>query len=365
MPGDARALLALPPPPYPQPEQLADVIRAANVPPMWRERAEWQRTHALPAGVPLGAGLIIPNAWEPGAHLPHVITALLAGNRVLLPDAAELAPLMHAAQAHQLAVHGVTAAAVPALLHDPQVQFVTWWGESHTGLTRVAELAELAPGQLAPTRVWSQLDANGVALITASANVPHAIAELAPFIFGPAATGQFGIERVVAESSVYDAVVHELTNAAQAFAPLPVPDAARAAQFYQLAQYEGTVTIGGEVQNGAAEPTVVSEVPQSASIACEVLRAPLVAVQHGSDVLGLAAGGLYGAVAAVFSTDEALPREVARRHIAHTVFFNEMRFPRPHEPLPVAKLSGVQQFPDGPELIRNYEHEIALLPKQQ
>ena len=66
-------------------------------------------------------------------------------------------------------------------------------------------------------------------------------------------------------------------------------------------------------------------------------------------------------MAAVFSGNADLAREVAERHIAHTVFLNEMRLPQPREAMPTAKLSGIQHFPDGPELVRNYQHEVALL----
>lgn len=367
MTQEARQLLELPLPKRPTTKQVATLVEAAYAPTWWRERAQWQLGEAEPAGVPLGSGVIIPSAWEPGAYLPHLVVALLAGNRVLLPVTTNVQPLLHAAKAMHLPVHGI-AQLRDELLSEPAVQFVTWWDESHAGFTRAAKLAELAPGQLAPRRVWGQFCSNGVAIIAGGANVSRAVSQLGQFLFGAPATGLLGIERIVAADSVYEHVTTALQQVAASYPPLALPAMERAAQYYALAPYEGTVLIGGTVTSTHATPTVVANVPQSASLACEVVRAPLVAVQRArtpGELLDLASGGLYGSVAAVFGGNAELANAVAQRHIAHTVFINEMRFPKPYEPLPSAKLSAVQRYPDGPELIRNYEYEVAFLSQQQ
>lgn len=330
----------------------------------------WHLSTVQPNGFPLGTGTVVVSETDPLAALTHLVVALFTGNRVVLattPQAARFATVVaeHAVAA-EVPVHAAYWApeTLPEHLAHPMQAFATWWGDSFTGFELVRELTELAPGQLRPRRLWGQLDGNGVALICEDADVQRTAARVARFAFTPVATTSLGIERVVVAEAVHDEFVTALIAAADQWRGFVAPTSAlseRFTQFRQLAHLEGRVV------RDADDGVIATDVPVSASIACEVVRGPLVAVQRAATpegLLELASGGLYGSIAAVFGGDAEFVGKVAAANIAGTIFHNELRHPAPHESAPVAKLSGFQAFPLGPELYRNYERDSAQLPHQ-
>lgn len=342
------------------PYAMSDLSRVRGV-------LEWYVEHVVPGGYPLGCGVIVPNETDPLAALVHMFAALLTGNRVVLiptPQAAAFATqVMELAQQAALPVYAAHMLS-PERLSHPEIAFVTWWDDSFAGYELARELTDIAPGQLFPRRLWGQFDGNGVAIVCDNADVPRAARDIAQFAFSPVATTSFGIERVVVHDAVHDSFIAELNAAAEAwreFTPATTKLAERFAQFRQLAHIEGRVVRDYD------DSVIVTDIPRSASTACEVVRGPLLTVQRGrtlEELLELAGGGLYGSVVAVFGGTPEFVEHVAAANIAGTVFHNEMRHAAPGEAAPVLKLSGIQAFPLGPELHRNYERTITFLPNK-
>lgn len=335
-----------------------------------RKMITWNLEHTNPSGYPLGTGVIMPHETDPLATIVHLFAALQAGNQVILAPTPQTAAfttnLVEIAQRADLPVEIAYIAPedLPQALTHPGVAFVTWWGDSFTGFELAHELAAIAPGQRAPRRLWGQFDGNGVAVVYKDADLQRAARDIAQFAFTTVAASSFGIERVIVHADVHDAFLAELNAAADTFrefTPATTALAVRFAQFRQLAHYEGRVVRDED------DGVIVTDIKRSASTACEVVRGPFLTVQRSSipeELIDLAGGGLYGSVAAVFGGDEAYVRRTIAWDVAGTVFHNEMRHAEPGEAAPVLKLSGIQTFPLGPELHRNYERAIAFLPNK-
>lgn len=332
---------------------------------------QWHLDNVQPHGRPLGSGTIQPHETDPLAALIHLTVALLTGNQVLLAPTAQAASFAtfvtkHAQEA-SLPVHAVYVApeAAAAYFAHPAQAFVTWWGNSFAGFELAGEVSQLAPGQVTPRRIWGQFDGNGVAIICEDADVQLAAKQVARFAFSPVVASSLGIERVVAADAVHDEFVTALAAAAEyahQYTPATTALAERFAQFRQLAQIEGHVV--RDEDNGV----IATDVPSSATTACEVVQGPLVITHRArstEELISFAGGGLYGSVAAVFGGDSEFVQKVTTANIAGTVFHNALRHPAPHESAPVAKLSGIQTFPLGPELHRNYERAVTVLPDEQ
>ncbi|MFC7133430.1 MULTISPECIES: succinic semialdehyde dehydrogenase [Salinibaculum] len=320
------------------PEYLAPERRTGVVPGLTRVRE-----HRDPYGV---AGFVTPWNYPLTLSVSDALPALLAGNAVVVKPA-EATPYTALFAAELLREAGVP---------NELVQVVTGDGErlgpalveavdhvSFTGSTAVGrEVAARAGRELTPVSL--ELGGKGPMVVRADAPLDRTVTGAVRGAFASAGQLCIAVERIYVHDSRYDDFCERLVGRTRA---LEVgtrfdygPDVGSLVSERQLEKVathvEEAVDAGATVLTGgrrrpdvapfAYEPTVLTDVPDSASVACEETFGPVVTVEAVPDddaAVERANDSTYGLHGTVWTDDTAAGRDVARRMDCGTVAVND------------------------------------------
>ncbi|MGK5530069.1 aldehyde dehydrogenase family protein [Streptomyces sp. URMC 129] len=251
---------------------------------------------ALAAGVPI--------VLKPAPATP--LTALLLGE---LLAGTEL-------PAGAWSVLPVPNEAMPPLVADPRLPVVSFTGSVPVGWS----IREAVPRK----RVTLELGGNGAAVVLADwssdADLDRAARRIATFSNYQGGQSCISVQRVIADTAVYDRLVPRIVAAAEALVtgdpsdegtdvgPLISEDAARRVESWvREATAAGAKVLTGGTRDGASfAPTVLEGVPRDAKVSCEEVFGPVLSVTRvdGEEAAFAAANdSKFGLQAGLFTHD--------------------------------------------------------------
>lgn len=275
--------------------------------------------------------------------------ALAAKNTVVIKPseltpstALELARLTAAAGFPDGAVNvvvGYGSSAGGALVAHPLVRHLSFTGSVDTG----ARVMAAAAGRVVPVHL--ELGGKSPLIVMEDADIDAAVAAGANAIIRNSGQSCFACTRVLVQDSVHDDYVQRLVDRVSPLRPgrgLDDPDLgplSSAAQVDQvLAKVHGAVDEGATVVTGGrradvpehpggfyVEPTVLTDVDNSMSIAREEVFGPVQSILRFTDfdqAIAIANDSEYGLSAGIFTRDFATAHRAAARLSAGQVFIN-------------------------------------------
>ncbi len=294
---------------------------------------------------PLGVvAAIVPFNYPVELYAHKAAPALAAGNAVIAKPPSEcpltllkIASLMEEAglprAAHQM-VTGPGAVIGECLASSPGIQLVSITGSTATG-RRIAELASQNLKQ-----IHLELGGNDAMVICADADLDKAATAI---VLGRLARGNgqicCAVKRIFVEMPAYQSLAEILAARAKALkvgdqlqedtevGPLISIKAAREVEHAIAEAVTGGATVwaGGHRHDAFVEPTVLTDVPLSASLLREEVFgpvAPLVAFTDLRDAVRSANDSPYGLQASVFTRDISRAFDIAYRLQAGGVIIN-------------------------------------------
>jgi glyceraldehyde-3-phosphate dehydrogenase (NADP+) len=273
--------------------------------------------------------------------LHKVAPALLAGNVVALKPA-DATPLSALALAEILLSAGVpadrfavlpgTAAAGQALVSDPRVQLVSFTGGHTTG-----DLIARAAGA---KKLLMELGGNCAVIVMGDADLGDAAEAIVDGAFGVAGQNCVSVQRVFAAERVANALLDEVlrrTRTLRVGSKLsaetdvgPMISAMAARRVAELVadacNSGGTLRAGGQVSGTFFEPTVLTDVGESARILTEEIFGPVMIFERFTDLdkaIATVNDSEFGLHAGVFTPSIDVALDVADRLQVGGVMIND------------------------------------------
>jgi RHH-type proline utilization regulon transcriptional repressor/proline dehydrogenase/delta 1-pyrroline-5-carboxylate dehydrogenase len=293
--------------------------------------APWNFPLAIPTGMvsaALAAGnpvVLKPAEQTPGIARRLVEILLQAG---VLPDALHCLP-------------GTGEEIGPLLVEDPRTALVAFTGSRAVGLEIVQRAAVTRPGQRHVKRVIAEMGGKNAIVIDADADLDEAVPEVVQSAFGYAGQKCSAAARAVVHARIYDAFVERLIGATEL---VPVGDPAdpgtvcgplidadareRVLRYQERAVREGEVLVQRRdlpAEGWYVGPTVVAVDDPAASVACDEIFGPLLAVLRAADfddAIRLANLTDYALTAGVFSRTPSHLERAAHELRAGNVYLN-------------------------------------------
>jgi 1-pyrroline-5-carboxylate dehydrogenase len=298
--------------------------------------------------IPLGVGVVIP-PWNFAFAIMAGMTsaAIVAGNTVVLKPSSD-SPVIAARFVELLEscgmppgvvnlVTGAGGAIGDALISDPRVRFISFTGSKEVGLRINRLAAEVHPGQHWIKRVVAEMGGKDGIVVAADADVVAAVDGVASAAFGFQGQKCSACSRAIVEAPVYDDFVRRL---AERVDTITVGDPAdqknsmgpvinersrdKIESYIKIGKNEGNLLTGGERVGDDGyflEPTVITDVAPTATIAQEEIFGPVLAVikaKNYDDALAIANNTEFGLTGSVYSRDRAkLERARAEFHVGN------------------------------------------------
>ena len=197
-------------------------------------------------------------------------------------------------------------------MEDDRVALITFTGSSGVGW----KLRERAPRK----RVNLELGNATPVIVAADADLDDVATRLAANAFSFAGQSCISVQRIYVERSAHDAFVERFLPCVEALVvgdpadddtdvgPLiSSDDRQRVLDWIEEARARGArVLTGGDLDGELLRPTVVSDVPPDAKLACEEVFGPLCTVapyDSLDEAIALANGTRYGLQAGIFTSD--------------------------------------------------------------
>ena len=278
---------------------------------------------ALTLRMPIGVvGAISPFNFPFNLVAHKVAPALAAGCAVVLKPASQtpLSALLLAELELEAGlpagwlnvVVGPASEVGDVLVEDERVALITFTGSSGVGW----KLRERAPRK----RVNLELGNATPVIVAADVDLDDVSTRLAANAFSFAGQSCISVQRIYVERSAHDAfldrflprvealVVGDPTDDATDVGPLiSSEDRERVLEWIEEARARGArVLTGGELDGELLRPTVVTDVPSDAKLACEEVFGPLCTVtpyDSLDEAIALANGTRYGLQAGIFTSD--------------------------------------------------------------
>jgi acyl-CoA reductase-like NAD-dependent aldehyde dehydrogenase len=290
-----------------------------------------------------------------------IAPALAAGNAVVLKPASKtpfsglyLARALKEAGLPDGALNVVIGAGErvgAALVSSPRVRMVTFTGSVAAGLaiTKVAGVKKLA----------LELGSSAANIVFGDADIPTAATALATSAYLSSGQACISAQRLLVHADVYDQFVELFVAAARAMKiGDPLDDATeigpmvserdivRVLGWIDEARAAGAeVLTGGERVANTIAPTLVSNVPPTASLACEEAFAPIATIARFRTVdeaLQLANDSQFGLQGGVYTNDLLTALTVAKRLDVGGLWINDSsRYRQDNYPFGGMKMSGI------------------------
>jgi 1-pyrroline-5-carboxylate dehydrogenase len=302
--------------------------------------------------LPLGVGLAIPPWNFPLAIATGLVSsAVLAGNTVIFKPSS-LTPVIAAKLMEILEEAGLPAGVVnflpgpgdsvgDYLVGHSRTRFINFTGSRAVGVHINELAARVQPGQRWIKRALAEMGGKDAIIVDSSADVEQAIVGITASAFGFQGQKCSACSRVIADASIYEAIVDQVGRHAETLRVGPprllatdVGPVADGAQFRKVSEYievgrsEGRLVAGGERDDTTGffiHPTVFADVPPTARLMQEEIFGPVLSMTSARDfdhALAIANGTDYGLTGGVYARDAGKLARARREFHVGNLYFN-------------------------------------------
>jgi 1-pyrroline-5-carboxylate dehydrogenase len=259
-----------------------------------------------------------------------------------------------------------------ALVDHPRTRFINFTGSVSTGLRIHERAAKLQPGQAFLKKVYAEMGGKDALIVDETADLDEAAAAAVTSAFGFQGQKCSALSRLIVVEEVHDALVDKVVALAGSLSVGPAEEnhavgaVINEQQFNRILGYIETgkqeaklVLGGGQAREGGwyVEPTIFTDVARSATIACEEIFGPVLAVQKARDfdhALELANSSTYALTGGVMSRERARLDQARREFQAGNLYLNRKITGAlvGVQPFGGFKLSGDNAKAGGPDYLR-------------
>ncbi len=335
--------------------------------------------------VPMGVGLVIP-PWNflLAILVGTTVAPVVAGNTVVVKPSPQT-PII--AQKFMECVEeagfptgvinlltGDDADLGDALVDHPQVRFINFTGSVTTGLRINERAAKVQPGQFWIKRVFLEMGGKDALIVDETADLELAADAAIAGGFGFQGQKCSAMSRLIVVDAVYDELLAKVLERAKRLRVGPAESNADVAAviserqmdkilaYIEAGRLEGTLVLGGGRAAGNGffiEPTLFSDVPQSATIACEEIFGPVVAMMRARDfdhALEIGNATMFGLTGGLCSRSRARIERARREFQVGNLYINRKITGAlvGVQPFGGFKLSGTNSKAGGPGYVRGF-----------
>jgi 1-pyrroline-5-carboxylate dehydrogenase len=333
--------------------------------------------------MPMGVGVII-SPW----NFPFAILAGMAIGPVVVGNTVIVKPSPDTPIIAQKFMECVEEAGFPAgvinlltgddadlgdaLVDHVRTRFINFTGSLNTGMRINERAAKVQPGQNFLKRVYVEMGGKDALIVDETADLDYASSVAVASGFGFQGQKCSAMSRLIVVDKVYDELLKKFTEKTAALslgmaeenknvnAVINQKAVDKINHYIGIGKIEAKLELGGNRAQGNGyfiEPTVFSEVMQSATIACEEIFGPVVAVQKAKDfdtALQLANSTVYGLTGGVISKDRARLEKARREFAVGNLYLNRKITGAlvGIQPFGGFKLSGSNAKAGGPDYLR-------------
>ncbi len=302
--------------------------------------------------IPLGVGIVVPPWNFPLAIMSGMTFAsIVAGNTVVLKPSSD-APAVAAQLMEIFRVVGLPPGVVnyitgsgsaigDVLVSHPKTRYIAFTGSKEVGL-RINELAsKVQAGQMWIKRVIAEMGGKDSIIVDSDADLDKAVNGVVASAFGYQGQKCSACSRAIVVDKVYDKFLSRLVKKVGEL-QMGAPDQPRVnfgpvindqamhkiLDYIQKGRSEGRLLAGGNLhqeQGFFVEPTVIADVPPTATIAQEEIFGPVLAVikaKDFNDALRTANNTEYGLTGAVYTKSKKKIRQAKQEFHVGNLYFN-------------------------------------------
>lgn len=301
--------------------------------------------------VPMGVGVVIP-PWNflLAILVGTAVGPVVVGNTVIVkpsPDTPIIAQkFMECVEEAGFPpgvinlLTGADADIGDLLVDHPRVRFINFTGSLETGLRIHERAAKLQPGQKWLKKVYAELGGKDALIVDETADLELATEAAVASAFSFQGQKCSALSRLIVVDEVYDELLERVVARAKG---LSLGPAEENHEVGAVINQKAVDKIMGYIENGRAEarlvlgggrgdpagyfiePTVFADVPQSASIACEEIFGPVLAVMRARSfdhALELANATVYGLTGGLISRDRSRLERARREFHVGNLYLN-------------------------------------------
>ncbi len=285
---------------------------------------------------PMGVGVVIP-PWNflLAIMVGTTVAPVVVGNTVIVKPSPST-PVIAARFMEMVAEAGFPPGVInlltgadadlgDALVEHPRTRFVNFTGSVATGLRINERAARLQPGQRWVKRVFLEMGGKDALIVDETADLDLAVSAAVASGYGFQGQKCSAMSRLIVVDDVYDEVLERFVAGVEALSVGPAEENHDVAAVINERQYEKVlgyleagrsearlVAGGGKAADAGpgyyVQPTVFADVPPGATIACEEIFGPVVAVIRAPDfdaALRYANSTTYALTGGLISRDRA------------------------------------------------------------
>ncbi len=261
-----------------------------------------------------------------------------------------------------------------ALVDHSRTRFINFTGSVATGMRIYERAAKVQPGQFWLKRTFLEMGGKDALIVDETADIDLAADAAVASAFGFQGQKCSAMSRAIVVDEVYDEFVEKFKQRAENLTVGPADENSDVSavinerQFEKILGYieagksEGELVLGGEKADGDGwyiKPTIFKDVPVSATIACEEIFGPVVAVMRARDfdhALEIANGTMYALTGGVISNSRERLERARREFQAGNLYLNRKITGAlvGVQPFGGFKLSGSNTKAGGPEYLKNF-----------
>lgn len=259
-----------------------------------------------------------------------------------------------------------------ALVDHPRTRFINFTGSLNTGMRINERAAKVQPGQKWLKKVYCELGGKDALIVDETVDLDEAAAIATASGYGFQGQKCSAMSRLIVVEEVYDALVEKVRARIEALHVGPaednpdlsavINDAAvdKIMHYVELGKVEARLVSGGERSEGNGyfiAPTLFADVSQSATIACEEIFGPVVAMMKARNfdlALSMANATVYGLTGGVLSKNRARLERARRDFEVGNLYLNRKITGAlvGVQPFGGYKLSGSNAKAGGPDYLR-------------
>lgn len=334
---------------------------------------------------PMGVGVVIP-PWNflLAILVGTAVGPVVVGNTVILKPspatpiiAAKFMELVEEAGFPPGVINLLTgddAVLGDALVDHPRTRFINFTGSVGTGIRIYERAAKVQPGQFWLKRVFLEMGGKDALIVDETADLNLAADAAVAGAFGFNGQKCSAMSRAIVVADVYDEFVEKFVERAKKLTVGPADEnhditavinerqRDKILSYIEAGKAEARLVLGGEAGEGSGwyiNPTIFADVPVSATIACEEIFGPVVAVMKARDfdhALEIANGTMYALTGGVISNSRERLEKARREFQAGNLYLNRKITGAlvGVQPFGGFKLSGSNTKAGGPEYLKNF-----------
>ncbi len=259
-----------------------------------------------------------------------------------------------------------------ALVDHSRTRFINFTGSLNTGMRINERAAKVQPGQNFLKRIYVEMGGKDALIVDETVDLDYAASVAVASGFGFQGQKCSAMSRLIVIDKVYDELLKKFTEKTAALslgmaeenknvnAVINQKAVDKINHYSGIGKIEAKLELGGERAEGNGyfvEPTIFSNVMQSATIACEEIFGPVVAVQKAKDfdhALQMANSTVYGLTGGVMSKNRARLEQARREFAVGNLYLNRKITGAlvGIQPFGGFKLSGSNAKAGGPDYLR-------------